>query len=70
MKEVSESTFFQFIQVVVNNITCDQIGKKFNAVSDANFNKTKIRLGYDFIELINFLERASTVFSGFKNDIN
>ena len=43
---------------------------KFNKIAEGKVSNTRVPLGMQFLALIEFLEKASTVFSGFKKDIN
>lgn len=69
-KDIAESTLFQFVKVVVSNITCEAIQTKFNQISEAKVTGQRVPLGMHFMALMEFLAKASSVFSGFKNDIN
>ena len=70
MKEIQESDLFQYIRVIVKQITCQEIEKKFELVNAAKKSGTYLKLGMHFLALIEFLEKASSIFSGFNNDIN
>lgn len=61
---------FQYIRVVVKQITCHEIEKKFDLVNAAKKSGAYLKLGLHFLSLIEFLEKASSIFSGFNNDIN
>lgn len=61
---------FQYIRVVVKQITCHEIEKKFDLVNSAKKSGAYLKLGFHFLSLIEFLEKASSIFIGFNNDIN
>jgi len=54
----------------VKQITCQEIEKKFELVNAAKKSGIYLKLGMHFLALIEFLEKASSIFSGFNNDIN
>ena len=70
MKEIQESDLFQYIRVIVKQITSQEIEKKFDSVNAAKKSGIYLKLGLHFLSLIEFLEKASSIFSGFNNDIN
>ena len=70
LKDIQESDLFQFIRVVMQEITSSEIETRFDQIVEANQNQTRLPLWMFFISTIEFIEKASAVFSGFINDIN
>lgn len=53
--------------MVINEITQEDIEQKHKQMKES---ETPIRLGHCFLTIIEFLEKASSTFSGFPHDIN
>lgn len=70
LKDIQESDLFQFIRVVVQEITSAEIETRFDQIVEAKQNQTRLPLGMYFITVFEFIEKASSVFTGFMNDIN
>lgn len=54
----------------MQEITSSEIETRFDQIQEANQNQTRLPLGMFFLTVIEFIEKASAVFSGFINDIN
>lgn len=65
-KDIQESDLFHFFKAVINEILAAEIEQKFDEIQEG---KGK-RLGSYFMSVIEFLEVASTTFTGFKFDLN
>ena len=61
LKDYQESELFHFFKVVIQEITSDEIEKKFDTLKSAP-EGTYIRLGNYFMSMIEFLEKASSTF--------
>ena len=70
LKDVQESDLFQYIRVVMQEITSPEIETRYDMIQEAKWNDTRVPLGFFFIAVVEFIEKASSVFSGFMNDIN
>lgn len=55
---------------MVQEITSPEIETRYDQIQEAKQNQTRLPLGLFFIAIIEFIEKASTVFSGFLNDMN
>ena len=55
---------------MVQEITSPEIETRYDQIQEAKQNQTHLPLGLFFIAIIEFIEKASTVFSGFLNDMN
>jgi len=55
---------------VIEEITSADIEQKYDEVKEAVSKDEPTRLGTYFLSLVEFLEKASSTFSGFFNDIN
>jgi hypothetical protein len=69
LKDVQESELFHFFTVVIQEVTAQAIEDRFEQLEAADAD-TRIPLGSYFLNLIQFLEKASATFLGFKYDIN
>ena len=54
----------------MQEITSPEIETRYDQIQEAKQNQTRLPLGLFFIAIIEFIEKASTVFSGFLNDMN
>ena len=66
--DIKESDLFHFFKVVIQEITASDIEERHDAIKEQS--DTPVRLGAYFMSLIDFLEKASSAFSGFQYDIN
>lgn len=55
---------------MVQEITSPEIETRYDQIQEAKQNQTRLPLGLFFIAIIEFIEKASSVFSGFLNDMN
>ena len=69
LKDISESELFHFFKVVIQEITADEIEKRFDQIKSTP-EGDKLRLGNFFMSLIDFIAKASSTFQGFQYDIN
>lgn len=68
-KDVQESELFHFFTVVIQEVTVQAVEARFDLLQKAD-KDIKVPLGSYFLALVQFLEKASTTFIGFKFDIN
>ena len=56
--------------MVVQEITSSEIEARYDKIEEAKKAQTRLPLGQYFLSVIEFIEKASSVFTGFINDIN
>lgn len=54
----------------MQEITSPEIETRYDQIQEAKQNQTRLPLGMFFVSVIEFIEKASQVFSGFLNDMN
>jgi hypothetical protein len=64
-KDMQDSDLFKYVNVVINEITVYDIEAKHQSIKSPD-----VRLGAYFMAIIEFMEIASTTFTGFPHDIN
>lgn len=68
LMDIKESDLFHFFKVVIQEITSGDIEDRHELIKAPH--DTPIRMGSYLLSLVDFLEKASSAFSGFQYDIN